>query len=131
MKATRAIGIVAGVAVAGAFALSALATDPRQALCTSRVAASVRAAFSMDKARDYRLHIPKMGYSPELEEDSPAYLVAFDGEASVAIVGAAPAVDENGNQVAGSDAARGTYSGVVCVVVGGSPTSMQTSISRA
>lgn len=121
MKHTRGIGIVLGVVVVGAYAVSALATDPRQALCTAQVGAPVRAAFAMTRASDYRLHLPKMGYSPELEQGDPAYLVAFSGDITVSVVGAPPAADENGRAVSVTGSAPTTYSGVVCVVVGGEP----------
>jgi hypothetical protein len=119
MKLARGIGIVGGVAVAGAFALSALATDPRQGICTSRVAAPVRAAIAMDRASDYKRHLPKMGYSPELEQGAPAYLVAFGGDASITVMGA-PAPDGGGSSGV-ADVSQAVFTGVVCVVVDGAP----------
>jgi hypothetical protein len=38
----------------------------------------VAAQFAMEHASDYHLHIPKMGISPELDENiAPAFVVAF------------------------------------------------------
>lgn len=40
----------------------------------------VREAFTVPAGQDYRDVLPAMGYSPELEGASGAYLVVFDGE---------------------------------------------------
>jgi hypothetical protein len=54
------------------------ADDPRFARCAGPQA-EVLGAFEMQHARDYRLHVPAMGRSPELEVDDPAFVVIYRG----------------------------------------------------
>jgi hypothetical protein len=60
--------------------------------------------------------MPRMGRSPELEIDAPAYVVIYDGVVHLAITGA-----PRPNGAAGNPQPDG-IAGVVCVVVNGSPT---------
>lgn len=91
----------------------ALGQDPREDLCPIE-GNKIAASFEMPSARDYSRYIPRMLRSPELETDSPAFVVVFDGPTRLNV----------GGSVAGSDGDRqaapansGEYSGVVCVVV--------------
>jgi amino acid transporter len=109
--------------VVGAASL-VLGADPRLSTCTRGVAGSVQASFAMAHARDYKVHLPHMKLSPELETDVPAYVVVFSGATSIGYVGApAPQADDNAiPSYLEPLVSQGVFSGVVCVVTNGSPT---------
>jgi hypothetical protein len=70
---------VAGcVAPAGQGSPAVDQTDPRFAACSGPTG-PVIAAFPMAAARDYHVHLPQMGISPELDVDTPAFVVVFAG----------------------------------------------------
>ena len=77
---TAVLAVVAGcVAPAGGGASPGIdQADPRFAACDGP-SASVVAAFPMAAARDYNLHLPQMGLSPELDVATPAFVVVFAG----------------------------------------------------
>jgi hypothetical protein len=59
----------------------------------ARCGASLETAFdvfSMDRARDYHLHLPAMLLSPELDVDTPAFVVVYAGMQPFSGGGAAP-----------------------------------------
>jgi hypothetical protein len=76
----------------------------------------VAAQVAMEHGRDYRRHFPRMGRSPELEIEAPAFAVAFAGPLDLPHFGGVPPL--------GQPAIRRSAEsvGVVCVVVNGSPT---------
>jgi hypothetical protein len=55
---------------------AAFAGDPRLARCGATVATAID-VFEMTHARDYRLHLPAMGLSPELDVDTPGFVVVY------------------------------------------------------
>ena len=77
----------------------------------------VAAQVAMEHGRDYQRHFPRMGISPELDIDAPAFAVAFAGPlprggiGGYPPLGGGPAIPRPGEIV-----------GVVCVVVNGSTT---------
>jgi len=72
------IALASCVAPAGGTSPGIDQTDPRFAACNG-LAAPVIAAFPMAAARDYHIHLPQMGLSPELDVATPAFVVVFDG----------------------------------------------------
>lgn len=70
----------------------------------------VIAQVAMAHARDYQLHFPRMGLSPELDLDAPAFAVAFAGPIHLPTTGG-PGLG-----------AQGPANGVVCVVLNGAAT---------
>jgi hypothetical protein len=78
----------------------------------------------MTHARDYKVHLPQMKSSPELEADDPAYMVVFAGTVKMGVAGApAPQVDDNTAPAALEPIIREAgLTGVVCVATKGSPT---------
>ena len=63
--------------------------DPRFAACGGATA-PVIAAFPMAAARDFHVHLPHMGISPELDVATPAFVVVFAGMWPGSDGGAAP-----------------------------------------
>lgn len=63
--------------------------DLELARCGASLATSF-AVFPMEHARDYRLHLPAMLLSPELDVDDPAFVVVYGGMQPFAGGGAAP-----------------------------------------
>lgn len=112
-----AVGVLFVAVVAGGVAA---ARDSRLDLCPT-VRNKVLASFEIAQARRYQEFIPEMLRSPELETDSSAYVVIFDGPATLDVAGAPPGVDDNG-AVISEEPAPAAYDGVVCVVVDGTPT---------
>ena len=101
----------------------ALGADPRLKTCTTDGTGVVQVSFAMAHARDYQDHLPRMLRSPELEIDSPAYVVVFSGAVNSAFAGGAAA--QPADSVVPADPQPATQSpatGVVCVSVDGSPT---------
>jgi hypothetical protein len=124
----RKVPAFATVASAAAIAIiasqTALGHDPRLDTFTAGVMGTPQTAFPMTHARDYAIHIPRLGRSPELEVDAPAYVVVFQGNIELAVVGAPAPQDEAGNALPGPDTAASgmrTISNVVCIVVDGVP----------
>lgn len=110
-------GFVLGVTATVAFSVvvtGALAPDARLAGCGGANPANrVRAAFEMKQAREFWVHFPAASrQAPELEVDTPVFVVVFDGPVEVAGLG-------------GVDAQAGvrtaTLTNVVCVLKPPSP----------
>lgn len=99
---------------------AAFAGDPRLDLCGATVSSAL-AVFEMDHARDYRLHLPAMGLSPELDVDDPAFVLVY--RAPFPFAGGAPAPQSGASQVADSTPVPTMAPGHhdVCVVVGTAP----------
>ena len=55
---------------------AAFAGDPRLGRCGASIETALD-VFEMVQARDYRLHLPAMGLSPELDVDAPGFVVVF------------------------------------------------------
>jgi hypothetical protein len=98
-----------------------LALDPRAAACGASVIGSIVNQTAIGHARDYQTLFPKMGYSPELETDTPAFVVAYAGTTKLMGLSLAPAPGgADGNITTEPAAAQSDFTGVVCVVVDGS-----------
>lgn len=111
------LAVALGLGLAGTVAVGALGQDNRLALCPVD-GNRVLAAFEVERARDVARVLPRMLRSPELEVDTAAFIVLFDGPTQLTVHGAPPADD-----APPVDTRRvGMYDGVVCVVVGGSAT---------
>ncbi len=106
--AAFAITLGAALVVQGA-----VPADPRLDLCGGTAHGNkILAAFEMSRARDFWQHFPRALRAPELEVDSPAFVVAFDGPTRLDLwLGARSKPLE----------ASVTRDGVVCVVVDGIP----------
>jgi hypothetical protein len=105
-------GVVAAVALAGgAWAQSTMGGDARAQACGAGMG-KTKAAFAVAHASEVRTqHLPHMLPAPELDSDqSPAYVVVFDGPVSLPTTGF----------VAKSDHAP--YENVICVLVNDTPT---------
>ena len=94
--------------------------DPRGAACGFADEPFV-AQFEMAHARHYRSHLPRMGRSPELEHDGPAFVVVFPGRLRIAHFGGYPALGADG-QMAEAPRRFDPVQNVVCVIVGGTST---------
>ena len=90
--------------------------DERGAVC-GFMDEPIAAQVSMAHAWDYQLHLPRMGRSPELEHDRPAFVVAFAGPIVLPTFGGIPPLG-----LVAPAGPRPPSTGVVCVVVNGSPT---------
>lgn len=113
----RVLGALAAVVL---IVVACAARDPRATRCG--IAAPVAREFALEHARDYRMALPRMGRSPELEIESPAYVVVYAGPVNLGGVNRAPdAQDSSGNPIGHVDQPD-SFTGVVCVVVNGSPT---------
>jgi hypothetical protein len=120
-KVTRsgvaAATIATGVVLAAGSVAIVLGQDPRVGRCPVE-GNRILATFEIPAARDYTRYIPRMLRSPELERDSPAFVVIFDGPARLTVSGSVP-----GDGVADAmRTATEVFSGVVCVVVDGAVT---------
>jgi hypothetical protein len=119
-KRSRKIGVIAFVAIAlcvlalaGLGARQTTARDPNLLACGVTSSADVAAAFSMQRASDFRTHLPHALGGPELDRSDPAFVVVFAGPRTIG-GGGAPAAD-------GQVGAARVYQNVVCVVIGGEP----------
>jgi hypothetical protein len=72
------IALSSCVAPAGQASQTLDQADPRFAACGGGTA-PVIAAFPMAAARDFHVHLPQMGISPELDVPTPAFVVVFAG----------------------------------------------------
>lgn len=115
------VGIFVGLLAATVVGIGIVSgRDARLDLCP--VAGNkVLVSFEIPLARDYKVYLPAMLRSPELEVDVPAYIVIFDGDATLEIVGAPVGIDAEGNVIP-QEKKPEKASGVVCVVVDGRPT---------
>jgi hypothetical protein len=68
---------------------AAFAGDPRLARCGASVD-TASDAFEMAHARDYRRYLPAMGSSPELDVETPAFVVVYRSMQPFPAFGAAP-----------------------------------------
>lgn len=110
---------VAALAVSASVA-SVMGGDGRTELCPVK-GNSILAEFEIPSARRYAMYLPRMARSPELERDLPAWIVVFDGPADLEVLGAPPAIDEDGVALP-REFEREQFFGVICVVVGGDAT---------
>jgi len=103
LGATAAFALAVGV-------IGALAPDARLAGCGgANPANQVRAAFEMSQAREFWAHFPSAPrLAPELNVDTPVFVVVFDGP--VAVTGLGGVNDSSGLQTA-------TLTNVVCVLM--------------
>jgi hypothetical protein len=78
-KLIAGLGVATVVAaVTFIYVQSVTGADPRFHACGGD-SGHVRAAFAMSHARDFGAHYPHALRTPELETDSPAYVVDFEG----------------------------------------------------
>jgi hypothetical protein len=98
----------------------AFAGDPRLARCVSGGPEPL-AAFEMAHASDYRLHLPAMGLSPELDRSDPAFVVVF--APGTPLGGAGAGGGGGGLSVTASPSAQSPGPNVhdVCILVGTDP----------
>jgi hypothetical protein len=101
---------------------AAFAGDPRLARCGATLDSAVD-VFEMAHARDYRLHLPAMGLSPELYVDTPAFVVVYRAMQPFGVAGA-PAADGYTPNPPRSTVAPGRHD--VCVLVGVDATAQPT-----
>jgi hypothetical protein len=104
---------VAGLLLLGGLFVAANAADPRPRACGANGGGHVQAAFAMDHASSFWSHFPNALQAPELEVDTPAYVVVFSGPVKLVIAG-----NPNG---AGGSLQQATFDHVVCVLVGDTP----------
>ena len=83
------VALIGCVAPAGQSSPALDQADPRFAACGGATA-PVIAAFPMAAARDFHVHLPHMGISPELDVAAPAFVVVFAGMWPGSDGGAAP-----------------------------------------
>ena len=77
----------------------------------------IQYVFEMTHARDYKRYLPAMGMSPELDVDSPAFVVVFvDGAGPFTGMGTAPEPDATPGPSPTPEPGR-----YVCVLVDGTP----------
>jgi hypothetical protein len=118
--ATRSILFPGALTVAALLPSACGSWDPRAKPCG--IEAPVVREFALEHARDYRTALPRMGRSPELEIDIPAYVVVYAGPLNLGGVMRAPdGQDASGNPIGHVDQPD-SATGVVCVVVNGAPT---------
>lgn len=105
------IAMVIGLAVPLGIGIGVKAEDPRLARCGGDVRGnSVLTSFELSSAKLFWTRFPHAGMAPELEVDSPAYVVVFDGPATHLLMGP--------TRADGKAAIRpATRENVVCVVV--------------
>jgi hypothetical protein len=101
---------------------AAFAGDPRLARCGA-TAASALDVFEMTHARDYRLYLPAMGLSPELDVADPGFVVVYRALQPFGVGGAAP---PSGQTWAPRSAVPGRHD--VCVLVGADPPTAEMNI---
>jgi hypothetical protein len=92
---------------------AAFTDDPRLAQCGASVDAALY-AFEMAQARDYWLHLPAMGLSPELDVDAPGFVVIYRSIQPFGVTGA-PAPDGQPRE-ARTTVAPGRHD--LCVLIG-------------
>ena len=95
-------------AVAFVYVHSVSGADPRLAACGGD-SGKVRAAFAIAHARDFQAHYPHALRTPELETDSPAFVVDFSSATMPLMTGNARAPRTT------------SYTNVVCVYADGVP----------
>jgi len=101
---------------------AAFAGDPRLGRCGASVETALD-VFEMVHARDYRLHLPAMGLSPELDVDAPGFVVVFRALHPFPVLGA-PA--SPGQTRPPRSLAPDRHD--VCVLVGGDPATTEVNI---
>jgi hypothetical protein len=106
--------LLAAVLIAGGCSAT---RDPRGSACGFSDE-PIAAQFGLIHARDYRLHLPGMGRSPELEHDRPAFVVVFAGSLPRGLFGGYPPLDPDGKLVPQPPPDPQIHD-VVCVVVDG------------
>jgi hypothetical protein len=99
---------------------AAFAGDPRLARCGATVETAID-VFEMAHARDYRLHLPAMGLSPELDVDSPGFVVVYRDMQRFPVLGALGGPSEPPRSLAPGDHD-------VCVLVGADPASAELNV---
>ncbi|HEX2756282.1 MAG TPA: hypothetical protein VHM48_12510 [Candidatus Limnocylindrales bacterium] len=101
---------------------AAFAGDARLARCGASVDTALD-VFEMGRARDYRLHLPAMGLSPELDVDTPGFVVVFRDMQPFAVLGAPPPA---GQTWPPRSLAPGHHD--VCILVGADPATAELNI---
>ena len=89
------------------------ALDARAAACGPLLVGQIREQFALTHASDYRQRFPKMGFSPELENEQAAFMVVYEGPVTIEVAG---------RPNSGESLVKKAYNGVICVVVDGDPT---------
>ena len=89
----RLVGLTAVLVVGGALLVSgaqpSTAGAAAQACGANNPANTVRATIELGRTRDFWLHFPgEKRSAPELDRDTPATVVIFDGPTTVAVVSA-------------------------------------------
>jgi hypothetical protein len=113
-RRSRLAAVTVALVLVGGVAYAAVARDPRYDLCPVG-AGKVLTSFALEHGRDYRAVFPKMGKSPELDnQDGSVFVVVFEGPVALPVFG---------NPRLGSRESPSvrTYSGVVCAVIAGHP----------
>ena len=103
---------------------AAFAGDPRLTRCGATPETAID-AFEMRHARDYRLHLPAMGLSPELDVDGPAFVVVYRGVQPFATTGGAGA---SGATPAPPRATPEPGTHDVCVLMGPDPATAELNV---
>ncbi|MEP7379956.1 MAG: hypothetical protein ABI725_10400 [Chloroflexota bacterium] len=109
-----AVVVLGALAIATGAAPHVAAQDPNMLACGVTSPSDVAAAFPLQRASDFRSHLPHALGVPELDRSDPAYVVVFAGPRAIGVVGA-PALD-------GRTVAPRVYDHVVCVIIDGDPT---------
>lgn len=102
---------------------AAFAGDSRLARCGATVENAL-GIFEMAHARDYRLHLPAMGLSPELDVDAPAFVVVYRDRQPFGVSGAAPPPGQTWPPA--PSLAPGHHD--VCVLVGSDPSTAEVNV---
>ena len=102
---------------------AAFARDPRLARCGATIANALD-IFEMAHARDYHLHLPAMGLSPELDVDARAFVVVYRDRQPFGVSGAAPPPGQTWPPA--PSLAPGHHD--VCVLVGSDPSTAEMNV---
>ena len=109
-KFGAALSLVAVLTAFGLLYVQAVAgSDARFRACGGS-AGHVRAAFALNHARDIQSHYPHLLRTPELETDSPAFVVDFDGDTAIPLM----TVNPRAPQIT-------SFKNVMCVFADGAP----------
>jgi len=101
---------------------AAFAGDPRLARCGASVDTAID-AFEMGRARAYRLYMPAMLLSPELDVEDPAFVVVYGAMQPFGVAGAPQA---DGRTLEPRSLTPGHHD--VCVLVGADPATAEMNI---
>jgi hypothetical protein len=99
--------------------------DPRLLRCLATPASAID-IFEMRHARDYRLHLPASGLSPELDVEEPALVVVYAGVQPFGTTGGAPPAPGSTPRPARTSPDPGTHD--ICVLVGADPATAELNV---